>query len=229
MLHREIVLDTETTGLDPAFGHRLVEIGCVELHNLIPTGRVFHHYINPERDVPAEAERVHGLSAAFLQQHPPFSSIALEFMAFIADAPLVIHNADFDLKFLNAELARLKLPGIPRDRALDTVKVARKKFPGARVSLDALCSKFNVDNGNRDKHGALLDATLLAEVYLHLCGGRQPGLLENSSDAEQLQASTATINRIYRPARPHMPNSAEHQQHAAMLEKLTDPLWKKAG
>ena len=173
---REIVLDTETTGLDPDSGDRLVEIGAVELVNHMPTGRTFHVYVNPQRDVPQEAVDVHGLTAQFLADKPVFAAIAAEFAAFIGDARLVIHNAAFDMKFLNAELGWAGQPTVPWARAVDTLDLARRRFPGAQNTLDALCRRFGVDNSVREKHGALLDSELLAEVYLELMGGRQPDL-----------------------------------------------------
>ena len=173
---REIVLDTETTGLDPAGGDRIVEIGGVELVNHMPTGRSFHAYINPERDMPAEAFAVHGLSAEFLSDKPKFREVAPDFLAFVGDATLVIHNASFDMKFLNAELGWIEAETLPWSRAVDTLDIARRRFPGALNSLDALCRRFGVDNSGREKHGALLDSELLAEVYLELMGGRQPDL-----------------------------------------------------
>jgi len=173
---REIVFDTETTGLDPYQGHRLVEIGCVELVNRIPTGQVFHRYLNPERDMPAEAFAVHGLSSAFLSDKSPFSEIAGELLAFLGEAPLIAHNAAFDLGFLNAELERLQLPSIPRARLIDTLLLARRKYPGAQNRLDDLCVRFRIDHSRRTKHGALLDAELLAEVYLELIEARQAQL-----------------------------------------------------
>ena len=172
---REIVLDTETTGIDPADGHRVVEIGCVELEGLMPTGNTFHVYINPQRDMPNGAYEVHGLSAEFLSGFPVFSEHAEAFIEFIGDAPLVIHNASFDMKFLNAELGMLGRPLLPPGRAIDTLAMARKAYPGAQNSLDALCRRFGIDNTSRTLHGALLDSELLAEVYLELKGGRQPG------------------------------------------------------
>ncbi|MCX7644660.1 MAG: DNA polymerase III subunit epsilon [Rhodobacteraceae bacterium] len=171
---REIVLDTETTGFEPEEGHRIVEIGALELVNHLPTGRVFHQYVNPERAMPQAAFEVHGLGDDFLRDKPPFREIAAAFVEFIGDARLVIHNAAFDLKFLNAELGWLNLPPIPWERAIDTLALARSRFPGAPASLDALCRRFGVDNSAREKHGALLDCELLAEVYLELVGGRQP-------------------------------------------------------
>ena len=223
---REIVLDTETTGLDPLAGHRLVEIGCVEVINYVPTGRTFHCYINPERDMPEEAFRVHGLSTEFLAKHPIFREQARDFLDFIGDAPLVIHNAEFDLKFLNAELARLKLPVIPSSRTTDTVKIARKLFPGARANLDALCQRFGIDNSNRSYHGALLDARLLADVYLELRGGRQPdfGLGTAVSSAREAAAVTAAP-RQRRVARTFAVHEDEHEAHRTFLGKITDPLW----
>src|SRR5437763_10058321 len=173
---REIVLDTETTGLDPLRGDRLVEIGCVEIFNRMPTGQVFHRHINPERDMPAEAFAVHGLSSEFLAGKPLFHQVVDEFLAFIADAPLVIHNASFDISFINAELDRIKRPAIPRDRLVDTLLLARRKHPGVSNRLDDLCSRYAIDNSRRTKHGALLDAELLAEVYIDLNGARQSQL-----------------------------------------------------
>lgn len=171
---REIVLDTETTGFEPAEGDRMVEIGAVELVNHMPTGATYHQYLNPERKMPKAAFDVHGLGDDFLRDKPVFRNVAAEFLAFIGDATLVIHNAPFDMKFLNAELAAAGLPALPMSRALDTVQLARQKFPGSPASLDALCRRFGVDNSAREKHGALLDSEILAEVYLELIGGRQP-------------------------------------------------------
>ena len=174
---REIVLDTETSGLDPNQGDRIVEIGAVELWNHIPTGKTYHQYINPERTMPNEAFQVHGLGDDFLRDKPEFSSIASDFVEFIADSKLVIHNASFDMRFLNAELSWVKRPHIPLERALDTLAIARKKFPGSPASLDALCRRFGIDNNARTLHGALLDSEILAEVYLELIGGRQPDFM----------------------------------------------------
>jgi len=170
---REVVLDTETTGLDPSDGHRIVEIGCVELIDHFPTGRTYQCYLNPDRDVPPEAERVHGITTAFLADKPHFAEIAEAFLEFLGDAPLVIHNAGFDLKFVNAELDRVKGEAIPISRAIDTIEIAKNKLPGARYSLDELCKRFGIDLSVREKHGALLDAELTAQVYLELIGGRQ--------------------------------------------------------
>lgn len=219
---REIVLDTETTGLDPKRGHRIVEIGCVELVNHMATGNTYHQYINPERDMPVEAFNVHGLSEEFLRGHPVFGDVADAFLDFIGDAPLVIHNAAFDMGFLNAELEGAKRPTIPMERAVDTVQMARRKFPGAQANLDALCKRFGIDNSNRDLHGALLDSQLLADVYLELIGGRQPGL---ELAAETVTKTSADGPRETRPPRPHAPSAEEKAAHAAFLEKISDPVW----
>lgn len=225
--HREIVLDTETTGLDPTSGDRLVEIGCVELINQLPTGQVFHKYVNPERDMPEEAFRVHGLSAEFLAQHPVFAEVVADFLAFIGDAPLVIHNAEFDMKFINAELGRLGFKPIPMARAIDTVQIARRRFPGAQANLDALCRRFGIDNSSRTKHGALLDAELLAEVYLELAGGRQPGLgLSALASAPRRDAPVAAVvERVARAPRPHVPSEQELAAHAAFVGKIKNAIW----
>jgi len=223
---REIVLDTETTGLDPNAGHRVVEIGCIELLNHIPTGATFHQYVNPERAMPDEAFAVHGLSEGFLSQHPVFAEVADAFLDFIGDAKLVIHNAAFDMKFLNAELERLDHRAIPLSRAIDTVQLARQRFPGAQASLDALCRRFEIDNGARNLHGALLDADLLSLVYLELIGGRQPGL-ELASSSRAARTQVRTIERPLRPARPHAPTPEEEAAHAALLARLSDPIWQR--
>lgn len=225
-MSREIVLDTETTGFEPSQGHRLVEIGCVELINYVPTGRIFHAYINPEREVPQEAYNVHGLSYDFLKDHPLFKDVGRLFLEFIEDAPLVIHNAKFDMKFLNAELTSHDWPEIPFSRAIDTLVMARKKFPGSPASLDALCKKFGVDNKARDKHGALLDAELLAQVYLELIGGKQPGLSLDFGSKEQEQVNAEKAERkVCRPQRDYQPTAEELNLHRALLGKLKDPIW----
>ena len=221
---REIVLDTETTGFDPDTGDRIVEIGAVELMNHLATGRHFHVYINPERDMPADAFAVHGLSTEFLSDKPRFAEVAADFLAFIGDARLVIHNAAFDMKFLNAELRRAGHPTMPMSRALDTVAMARQKFPGAPVSLDALCRRWGIDNSNRTLHGALLDSELLAEVYLELIGGRQPDLVlvaEPARAAEDPAATTQHRPRAARPA-PLAPRitAAEREAHAAFVARM---------
>jgi len=227
---REIVLDTETTGFDPLNGDRLVEIGCVELVNHVATGRHFHRYINPERDMPEDAFRVHGLSADFLSKHPVFAEQVGEFLEFIGGDPLVIHNAAFDMGFLNMELRRVGMPSL-RNPVVDTVVIARRRFPGAAASLDALCRRFEIDNSNRTLHGALLDSQLLAEVYLELMGGRQPDLVLAQGPAGVRTAGTAQPrDRIVRPPRPHAPTAEELAAHDAFLGgfKVT-PLWKQEG
>lgn len=223
---REIVFDTETTGLDPAQGDRVVEIGCVELVNMIPTGRTYHTYLNPERDMPAEAQAVHGLSEEFLRAHPTFAEVVDDFLAFIADARLVAHNAEFDMKFINAELARLGFPAIPSLHVVDTLAITRRKFPGAPATLDALCKRFNIDNAARTLHGALLDAQLLAEVYLELMGGRQVGLALVGESSVGV-AAVARAARQFRPPRPHAPSAEELAAHTAFVEKLPNALWLK--
>ena len=221
---REIVLDTETTGLDPSRGDRVVEIGCVETMHHIATGESFHVYINPERDMPVEAFNVHGLSEEFLSDKPVFAEILGDFMTFIGDSPLVIHNAEFDMKFLNSELKKLGRPMLDRDRAIDTVAMARRKFPGAQANLDALCRRFEIDLSRRDKHGALLDAELLADVYLQLCGGLQPGLELAGNEAKS--DSPVVIQRQAREARAHAPSPEELAAHALLVESLKEPVWE---
>ena len=189
---REIVMDTETTGLSPADGHRIVEIGCVELLNHVPTGKVYHQYINPQRDMPTEAFEVHGLSEERLSKEPLFAEVADAFVEFIGDAKLVIHNAGFDMKFLNAELEWAGKPKLNYDRAIDTLAIARRKFPGSQASLDALCRRFNIDNSARELHGALLDSEILADVYLELIGGRQPDLVGSGNSDRRGQDGGAS-------------------------------------
>ncbi len=222
---REIVLDTETTGLDPATGDRVIEVGCLELVNHIATGRTFQRYIDPEREVPDEAAAIHGLTTEKLAGKPLFAAIAPDFLDFIADSPLVIHNAAFDIGFLNAEFARMGAPPLDRSRAIDTLAIARRKFPGAPASLDALCKRFGVDNSARKLHGALLDVELLAEVYVELIGGRQPGLSLASAAAPD--ANAARTERPHRAPRPHAPSEAEQAAHTAFLAKLKDPIWSR--
>ena len=235
---REIVVDTETTGLDPAAGHRIVEIGAIELENLLPTGRIYHQYINPERPMPRDAENIHGLGDDFLRNQPVFAKIAPDFLDFIGDARLVIHNAAFDLAMLNAEFARLDQPALAMSRAVDTLAITRKRFPGAQASLDALCRRFGVDNAGREKHGALLDCELLAEVYLELMGGRQQGLVLDaaspSTAAGGLAAPVDGGSAGYRaPPRPHpLPpriTEAEQAAHDAFIAEMGKrALWTKA-
>jgi DNA polymerase-3 subunit epsilon len=225
---REVVLDTETTGLDPLVGHRVVEIGCLELLNTVATGRTFQAYFNPERDMPTGAQDIHGLTEEFLADKPLFADKVDELLEFIGDAQLVIHNAQFDIGFLNAELERAGRPKIT-NAYVDTVSIARRKFPGQRASLDALCERFGIDNTQRTKHGALLDSELLAEVYLELSGGRQRDLgLAPEMAATGLGGMSTASGRPVRPPRPHAPTLAELAAHAEFLKKLIDPLWLRA-
>lgn len=222
---RQIVLDTETTGLSPNDGDRLVEIGCLEIINQVATGKTFHRYVNPERDMPKGAFDVHGLSEEFLRDKPKFVEIADEFLEFIGDDPLVIHNASFDMGFLNYELKRVGRAALAPARAVDTLLIARKRFPGAQNSLDALCRRFGVDNSNRIKHGALLDAELLAEVYLELMGGRQPGLILDAN-LDRRKLDIVVVERRVRPTPlPARLTEAERMAHAAFVATLTEPLW----
>lgn len=225
---KEIVLDTETTGMDPNDGHRIVEIGCVELENHVPTGRHLQLYINPERDVPLEATAVHGITNEFLADKPVFSQIYTEFTDFIEGGNLVIHNAEFDMKFLNWELAQVGHKPIAWNRVVDTLGMARTKFPGSPANLDALCRRFGIDNTERTYHGALLDSELLAEVYLELLGGRQHGLGLTANKGASGNAAQKT-ERVFREPRPHNASAEELAAHAELLEKLDDPLWEKAG
>lgn len=217
---REIVLDTETTGFDPSAGDRIVEIGAVELLNHMPTGRTFHTYLNPRRDVPAEAVAVHGLTAEFLSDKPLFGVVAADLIAFLGDARLVIHNAAFDMKFLNAEFGWAGHPAMPTSRAVDTLELARRRFPGANNTLDALCRRFGVDNSSREKHGALLDSELLAEVYLELMGGRQPDFALGVVATTDSSVATVWVP----PARPRTLapriTSTEAEEHAAFIAEL---------
>lgn len=221
---REIVFDTETTGLSFAGGDRLVEIGCVELVNRVETGRTYHAYVNPERDMPEEAERVHGLSARFLSDKPVFGAIRAELIDFIGDALMVAHNAGFDFAFLNGELGRCGHPEVCRSRMVDTLMLARTRHPGAKHTLDALCVRYGIDRSHRVLHGALLDAQLLAQVYVELTGGRQIGLglaVEVPSEAIVVPAGTRTV----RAPRLHAPSAEERARHAAFLATIKEPLW----
>lgn len=229
---REIVFDTETTGLDPKTGDRMVEIGCIEMVNLVPTGATYHAYFNPERDMPAGAEAVHGLSAAFLSDKPLFREVAQELLDFIGDSPLVAHNAGFDFGFLNAELALIAMEPVCTTRMVDTVAIARKRHPGAKLSLDALCSRYGIDRSHRVKHGALLDAELLAQVYVELKGGRQIGL-ELAAEAAMAEiAGEQTIVAVRkahtgprREPRPHFASQAELARHREFMAGIENPLW----
>jgi DNA polymerase-3 subunit epsilon len=228
---REIALDTETTGLEPAEGHRIVEIGAVELFNHMPTGRSWHQYINPERPMPREAFEVHGLGDDFLRDKPVFKAVGRAFLDFVGDARLVIHNASFDMKFLNAELGWAGLPALPLDRALDTLLIARQKFPGAPASLDALCRRFGVDNSAREKHGALLDSEILAEVYLELIGGRQPDLVLAGTARMPSTGAAAVLDWRPQPRPVPLPprlTEPEAAAHAAFVAEMGEAaLWLK--
>ncbi|MDD3029635.1 MAG: DNA polymerase III subunit epsilon [Alphaproteobacteria bacterium] len=225
---REIVFDTETTGLEPLRGDRIVEIGCVELHNHVTTGRTFQVYLNPERSMPSEAAMVHGLTDEFLADKPLFAEKVDDFLAFIENSPLVAHNATFDMNFVNAELTRCGFKRLEAERAIDTVAIARRMFPGSPASLDALCKRFGIDASGRQLHGALLDAQLLAEVYLELRGGRQPGL-----DMLSAQKSSENGEVVRAPAMPRKPRvfsvpAEERAAHDVFLDTLKNPLWKRS-
>jgi DNA polymerase-3 subunit epsilon len=223
---REVVFDTETTGLSAANGDRLVEIGCVELVNRVETGRVFHVYINPERPMNPEAQAIHGLSDAFLADKPLFSDIVEDLLDFFDDSPLVAHNANFDFNFLNEELSRLNRPDIPHARMVDTLALSKVKFPGAKHSLDALCTRLGIDRSHRIKHGALLDAQLLSLVYVELTGGRQIGLgLADAPATLPDEPEHGMATRIARPPRPHAASPEELERHATFVAKLSNPLW----
>jgi DNA polymerase III subunit epsilon len=224
---REIVLDTETTGLDPSNGHRLIEIGCIELVNRFPTGRTFHRYVNPERDIPAEAFAVHGISTEFLKDKPGFSAIADELLTFLGDAPLVIHNAQFDLGFINAELERAAKPTLARERLVDTLLLARRKYPAGPNRLDDLCARYAIDNSRRSKHGALLDAELLAEVYVELIGARQATLIlvDTNAGSGQSIAGIATLRTRAAPL-PIRVSPADRDTHRSFIATLgAAPIW----
>lgn len=225
---REIIFDTETTGLDPKTGDRLVEIGCIEMVNRVSTGATFHAYFNPDRDMPAAAEAVHGLSITFLSDKPRFHEKAADLLEFLGDSMLVAHNAGFDFGFLNTELEICGLEPVSRTRMIDTVALARVRHPGAKLSLDALCTRYGIDRSHRTRHGALLDAELLAQVYVELTGGRQIGLELAADAADTLVAAAAAPlrrERPFRPARPHCASEAELAVHAAFLETVKSPLW----
>jgi DNA polymerase-3 subunit epsilon len=227
---KEIVLDTETTGFDPTKGDKIVEIGCVELINHMPSGRTLQLYINPEREIPAEVIAVHGITNEFIADKPIFSQVYTEFLEFIEGGKLVIHNAEFDMKFINYELGQVGHPAISWNNVIDTLGLARKKFPGSPASLDALCKRFGVDNTERTYHGALLDSELLAEVYLELLGGRQHGLglAAQKAQSEAQTAKGHTEKRARREPRIFAPSPEELAAHEELLEKLKDPLWKQS-
>lgn len=224
---REIIFDTETTGLDPLNGDRLVEIGCIELINRVPSGRTFHAYYNPQRPMPAEAEAVHGLSDRFLSDKPLFRDGVSELIDFIEDSKLIAHNARFDFGFLNAELRRCAMAEVVLDRMVDTLAIARSLHPGAKHSLDALCTRYGIDRTHRVKHGALLDAELLAQLYIELTGGRQIGLTLVAAIGGSVGglAQPLSVPRVPRPLRVFSPSAAEKERHGAFIAKLTDPLW----
>jgi DNA polymerase-3 subunit epsilon len=222
--NREIVLDTETTGMNPDAGDKIVEIGCLELMNHIPTGKTLQLYINPEREVPPEAIAVHGITNEFLKNKPVFSQVYTELLDFIGTAKLVIHNAEFDMKFLNAELRNVGHPALKWDRVVDTVTMARKKFPGSPANLDALCRRFGIDNSERSFHGALLDSELLAEVYMELMGGRQHGL-SIVTDRNDSGNNVKAIERPFREPRVYAASAAELKAHEELIAKLANPLW----
>jgi DNA polymerase-3 subunit epsilon len=226
---REIVFDTETTGLNPGGGDRMVEIGCVEIFNRVETGRHFHAYFNPEREMPSEAEAVHGLTTVFLSDKPRFHELADELLDFIEDAPLVAHNASFDFGFLNFELGHCGKPTVCMSRMVDTLSIARSKHPGALHSLDALCMRFGIDRSHRVKHGALLDAQLLAQVYVELTVGRQIGLglVADTASVSVQQSSRPVTIREPRPARPHSAAAEELERHRAFIAQLVNPLWAR--
>jgi DNA polymerase III subunit epsilon len=230
MAIREIILDTETTGLSPLEGHRIVEIGAVELVNHLPTGKTFHVYLNPDRDMPREAEAIHGLSSAFLRDKPKFKDMVKEFLDFVAEDVLIIHNASFDMGFLNSELAYCEITAIPPDRVIDTLLLARKAHPMGPNSLDALCRRYGVDNSKRTKHGALLDAELLAEVYLHLIGGRQTMLGLQDQNIRQttvIEVRQGAISQRPEPLSPRL-SSFETEAHAKAIESLGPAsLWRQ--
>ena len=234
---REIALDTETTGISPRDGHRIIEIGALELMHHLPTGRKLHLYINPEREIDDGAVAVHGITSDFLADKPIFADIVDEFLGFVGDDPIVIHNASFDMGFINAELKRLDWPVLPMAQSIDTLMMARKKFPGAQANLDALCRRFEIDNSHRDLHGALVDADLLAAVYIELLGGRQPGLsLESYSQTQAADQGVPTSidpdpsfhldAEPMRPIRAHAPTTEELKAHAKFLEELKNPIWQ---
>lgn len=226
---REIIFDTETTGLNPAGGDRMVEIGCIELVNRVATGRTFHAYFNPGRAMPTEAEAVHGLSDIFLSDKPGFSDKVEELLEFIGDSPLIAHNASFDFGFLNHELSLCARDPICMSRMIDTLLLARSRHPGAKHSLDALCARFGVDRSHRVKHGALLDAQLLAQIYVELTGGRQIGLsLGQAVTPAEVQARAEVgVERVVRPARPHAPSDEERTRHRGFIARLASPLWER--
>lgn len=225
---REIIFDTETTGLSFSGGDRLVEIGCIEMINRVETGRTFHAYVNPQRSMPPEAQAVHGLSEAFLSDKPLFADICEDLLAFLGDSPLIAHNANFDMGFLNGELKACGRAIVPMDRMVDTLVIARTRHPGAKHSLDALCNRYGIDRSHRTLHGALLDAQLLAQVYVELRGGRQIGLGLAEVVVEEIVVSSVSVMRTVRPPRVFAVSDSELARHAAFVAGLKDPLWGTA-
>jgi DNA polymerase-3 subunit epsilon len=224
---REIIFDTETTGLSPREGHRLVEIGCIEMLDRFPTGKTFHRYLNPERDMPKEAFEVHGLSEAFLRDKPVFAAVAVEFAEFIGDATLVAHNASFDIGFINAEFAGVGMPAVSMDRVVDTLLIARRRFPGARNDLNTLCQRFGIDISRRTKHGALMDAELLSDVYVELLGGRQAVMALGPADGGMETGAVAEAPRRLSPLPPRL-GDAEIAAHAAFVATLGEKaIWRE--
>lgn len=228
---REIIFDTETTGFDPQNGDRMVEIGCIEMVGRVMTGNTFHAYFNPEREMPMAAEQVHGLSTKFLSDKPLFADKADELLEFIGDAPLVAHNASFDFGFINAELVKSGREAVSMDRMIDTIALARARHPGAKMSLDALCTRYGIDRSHRVKHGALLDAELLAHLYIELTGGRQIGLglaAEAEATGETTVVTSIEITtRTYREPRPHAASADELERHGAFVGKIKDAIWEQ--
>ncbi|WP_426954794.1 DNA polymerase III subunit epsilon [Muricoccus radiodurans] len=224
---RALILDTETTGLDPTTGDRVLEVAAIEVVNLLPTGRAFHRLINPERDVPPEASRVHGFTASMLADKPLFAAILPELLEFLGDDPIVAHNAPFDFGFLDAEFVRAGVPKLSRSRMVDTLEMAKKRFPGLPNSLDALCRRFGIDLSQRTTHNALLDVQLLGQVYLELMGGKQPGLALATAGGGSLRVAPAAADAapVSRTPRPIVPTPEELERHAAFIAKLKDPVW----
>jgi DNA polymerase III subunit epsilon len=224
---REIIFDTETTGFDPQTGDRMVEIGCIEMIGRVMTGVTYHAYFNPQRPMPSAAEQVHGLSDRFLSDKPLFAHKADELLAFLGDSPLVAHNASFDFGFLNKELEHCGLPPVSLDRMVDTVALARVRHPGAKLSLDALCTRYGIDRSHRVKHGALLDAELLAHLYIELTGGRQIGLglADNDAAFTETTIDAMQITRVYREPRPHAASQEELERHRVFIESIKDAIW----
>lgn len=222
----EIILDTETTGLDPKSGHRIIEIGMLKMYDKVLTGEKFHFYVNPERDVPIDAYKIHGISTEFLLDKPLFKSIADEFLKFVSEGSLVIHNAPFDMKFINHELSLIGRPSIDMSRVIDTLPMARKKFPGAKVNLDALCKRFKVDNSGRNFHGALLDAKLLSEIYVELIGGRQASFSMSATEDKVADVNIGKSSHSGVNIKVILPTEEESANHKLLLEKISKPLWE---